>query len=148
MGRGLIDGVALCHPYRKGVGEDALQAVGDHLLSHSQVGRGDLKDSEGWKQVPVQGSKQTAPQPVPPSQVPLRNRYEALELEGLGAVDVGENPSVQERLAKASQSAPLFATTSVRKKRRAVVIGNSLLRGTKGLICCSDLSHGEVCCLP
>ncbi len=103
----------------EGHGEDAPQAVEDHLLSHSQVGRGNLKDSKGWKEVPVWGNKQTAPQPVPPSQVPLHNRYEALELDGLGAVDVGESPSVQERLPKASQSAPRFATASVRKKRRA-----------------------------
>ena len=97
---------------------DAPQAAGDHLLSHSQVGRGDLKDSEGWKQVPVWGNKQTARQPVPPSQVPLYNRYEALELDGLGAADVGESPSMQKRLHKASQSAPRFATTSVRKKKK------------------------------
>ena len=30
-------------------GGDAPQAVGDHLLSHSLVGRGELKDREGWK---------------------------------------------------------------------------------------------------
>ena len=120
MGRGLTGGVHGALPSLwEGHGEDAPQAVEDHLLSHSQVGRGDLKDSEGWKQVPDEGNKWTAPQPVPPSKVPVHNRYEALELDGLGAVDVGEGPSVQERLAKASQSAPLFATTSVRKKRRA-----------------------------
>ena len=79
--------------------------------------------------------------------MPLHNRCEALELEGLGHVDAGESPSMQERLPKASQSAPRF-DMSVRKKRRAVVIGNSLLRGTKGLICHSDPSHREVCCLP
>ena len=122
--------------------------MGDHLLSHSQVGRGDLKDSEGWKQVPVWGNKWTTPQPVPPSQVPLHNRYEALELEGLGDVDVGESPSVQERLPKAGQSAPRSATVSVRKKRRAVVIGDSLLRVTEDPICCLDPSRREVCCLP
>jgi len=111
------------------------------------VRRGDLKHSEGWKQVPVQCNKQTTPQPVPPSQVPLQNRYEALELEGWQDVDVGESPSVQERLPKASQSAPCFAI-SVKKKIRAVIIGDSPLRGTKGLIFCSDPSHREVCCLP
>ena len=48
---------------QEGCRGDAPQAVGDHLLSHSQVGRGDLKDSKGWKQVPVWGNKQTASQP-------------------------------------------------------------------------------------
>lgn len=52
------------------------------MPSHSQMVGGDLRDSEGWKQGPDQGSKQAASQPVPPSQVPLHNRYEALELEG------------------------------------------------------------------
>ena len=112
------------------------------------MGRGDLKDSEGWKQVPVWGNKRTVPQPVPPSQVPLHNRCEALELEGLGDVDAGESPSMQERLPNASQSAPRFATTSDRKKRRAVIIRDSLLKGTKHPICRSDPSHREVCCLP
>ena len=67
---------------QEGCGGDAPQAVGDHLLSHSQVERGDLKDSKGWKQVPIWGNKWAAPQPVPPSQVPLHNRYEALEQIG------------------------------------------------------------------
>ena len=71
-----------------------------------------------------------------------------LELEGLGDVDVGESPSVQERLPKAGQSAPRSATVSVRKKRRAVVIGDSLLRVTEDPICCLDPSRREVCCLP
>ena len=79
--------------------------------------------------------------------MPLHNRYEALELERLGDVDVGESLSVQERLPKASQSAPHFAM-SVRKKRTAVIIGDSLLRGNKGPICCLDLFHREVCFLP
>ena len=114
MGRGLIGGVTVCHPYRKDAGEMLLKQWGI-IYCLSQVGRGDLKDSKGWKQVPVWGKKCTAFQPVPPSQVPLRNRYEALELDRLGAVDVGGSPSVQERLSKASQSAPCFATVSVRK---------------------------------
>ena len=54
---------------QEGCEADALQAVGDHLLSHSVVRRGNLKDSEGWKQVPVPGNKWTASQPVPPFQV-------------------------------------------------------------------------------
>ena len=99
---------------QEGWGGGGPQAVGDHLLSHSQVGWGDLKDSEVWKEVPLWGNKWAAPQPVPPTQVHLRNRYVALELDALGAVVVGKSPSVQVRLPKASQSVPCFAT-SVRK---------------------------------
>ena len=62
-------------------------------------------------------------------------------------VDVGERPPMQERLLKASQSAPRFATTSVRKNTRAVIIGDSLQRGTESPKCCSDPSHKEMCCL-
>ena len=90
MGRGLIGGVTVCHPYRKDAGEMLLKQWGI-IYCLSQVGRGDLKDSKGWKQVPVRGNKWTDPQPVPPSQVPLHNRYKALELEGLGDVDVSVN---------------------------------------------------------
>lgn len=39
-------------------------------------------------------------------------------------MDVGESPSMQERLPWASQSAPCIAM-SVRKKKRAVIIGDS-----------------------
>ena len=95
---------------------DALQAVGDRLLSPSQVGEGELRDSEGWKQVPVWGSEGTASHPVPLSQVPLHNRFKVLELEGLGGVDVGEGPSMQVRLPKASETTSCMTATSVRKK--------------------------------
>jgi len=115
-----IDGITL-PSLQEGCGGDALQAAGDHLPSLSQVGRGDLRESEGRKQGPDQGSKQTTSQPVPPSQVPLHNRYEALELEGEGGVDLGEGegPSAQKRLPGASQTAPHIVTASVRRKRRA-----------------------------
>ena len=73
---------------------------------------------------------------------PYINRHGALELEELGDVDVGE------RLPKACQSAPHFATASVRKKRRAVIPGDSVLRGTEHPVCHSDPSHSEVYCLP
>ena len=144
----MIGGVALCHPYGKGVGEMLHKQWGIICCLTVRWGGVTSKTREGWKQVPVWGNKQTAPQPVPPSWVPLHNRYEALELDRLGAADVGDSPSVQERLLKTSQSAPCFATMSVRKKRRAVVIGDSLLRGPKSPIGCLDPSHREVCCLP
>jgi len=36
----------------------------------------------------------------------------------------------------------------VKKKRRVIVIGDCLLRGTEGPICRPDPSHREGCCLP
>ena len=38
-------------------------------------------------------------------------------------------------------------TVLAKKKRRVVVVGDSLLRGTEGPICRPDPSHREVCCL-
>ena len=47
-----------------------------------------------------------------------------------------------------ARSTHCIATISIGKKRRAVIIEDSLLRETEGLICHSDLSRREVCCLP
>jgi len=51
-------------------------------------------------------------------------------------------------LPRRSRSAPCITTAPVKKKRRVIVIGDSLPRGTEGLICRLDPSHREVCCLP
>ena len=51
-------------------------------------------------------------------------------------------------LPRTSQTAPRITTASTKKKRRVIVIGDSLLRGTEGPICRPDPSHREVCCLP
>ena len=64
-----IDGWSCARPsLHEGCGGDAPEAVGNHLLSHNHEGRGDLRDSDGWKQVPVWSDKLMAPQPAPPSQ--------------------------------------------------------------------------------
>ena len=74
-------------------------------------------------------------------------RYETLELDGLGDVEVGEGPHTQERLPRGSQTAPRIAIASIRIKRKAVIIGDFLLKETEGPVCCLDPSHREVCCL-
>ena len=56
----------------------------------------------------------------------------------------GLPPSV----SKVSQSAPHLKTTSSRRERRVIVVGDSLLRGTEGPICRPAPTHREVCCLP
>jgi len=78
--------------------------------------------------------------------ITLSNRYGALECEGLATEDMGEAPS--RGLPRTSQSAPRITTASAKKKRRVIVIGDSLLRRTEGPICRPDPSHREVCCLP
>jgi len=59
---------------------------------------------------------------------------------------VGEGPS--RGLPRTSQSAPHIVTAPVKKKRRVIVIGDSLLKGTEDPICRPDPSHREACCLP
>jgi len=39
-------------------------------------------------------------------------------------------------------------TALAKKKRRVIIIGDSLLRGTEGPISPPDPSHREFCCLP
>ena len=45
-------------------------------------------------------------------------------------------------------SAPRLKTASSKKERRVIVVGDSHLRGTEGLICWPDPTRREVCCLP
>ena len=59
----------------------------------------------------------------------LTQQNGAPELEGQANGDVGEGPS--RVLPRTSQSAPCIMTALVNKKRRLIVIGNSLLRGTE-----------------
>jgi len=148
VGRGLVGGAALGRPYRKGVGEMLFRQWGIICCLAVRWERVTSKTARDGNKS-LLGA--TSGLPLSLSHLPrcpYNTRYEALELEGLGDVDVGESPSVQERLPKAGQSAPRSATVSVRKKRRAVVIGDSLLRVTEDPICCLDPSRREVCCLP
>jgi len=95
--------------------------------------RGDLRDGGQWKWVPVPGGRQILSRAPSPAQLPLSNRYGALECEGPANEDVGEGPSGG--LPRTSQSAPHITTALAKKKRRVIVIGDSLLRGTEGPIC-------------
>ncbi|KFP08496.1 hypothetical protein N300_08288, partial [Calypte anna] len=112
---------------------------------HQTEGK-DLRDMNEWKEVrPRKGTKKSS-QPSPPSQLPLKNRYEALEIQGQENVVTGVDlPSEPPRTR---QSPSVLRTSSIKKERRVVVEGDSLLRGTEGPICRPDPSHREVCCLP
>ena len=98
MGRGLIGGVVLCHPYRKDVGEMLLKQWGIICcLTVRWEGATSKTARDGNKSL----FGATSGLPLSLSHLPrcpYNTRYEALELEGLGDVDVGESPSVQERL--------------------------------------------------
>ena len=49
---------------------------------------------------------------------------------------------------KSRQTTLSIETTSARKKRWVVVIGDSLLKGAEGPICRQDSLRREVCCIP
>ena len=81
--------------------------------------------------------------PVPP--VHLENRYEALAaLEEEGAVE----DSREETLCTQCPVRAAGVKRPKRRKRRVIVIGDSILRGTEGPICRQDPSAREVYCLP
>ena len=66
------------------------QTVVDPLLCRCWAEGGDHGAGE-WRQVPARHRRQTRALPAPPPQVPLHNRFEALELErpeGEGEVKV------------------------------------------------------------
>jgi len=113
-----------------------------------QAERGDLRDGEEWKRVPARGGKRVSPRPPSPAQLPLSNRYGALKCEGLATEEVGVGEAPSGGLSRTSQTAPRITTVSAKKKRRVIVIGDSLLSGTEGPICRPDPSHREVCFLP
>ena len=78
--------------------------------------------------------------------MPLSNRFDALKLEGEVAENevAGQPPS----FSKERRSAPCLKTASSSKERRAIIVGDSLLKGTEGPICQPDAIQREVCCLP
>ncbi|KAK4827179.1 hypothetical protein QYF61_015141 [Mycteria americana] len=79
--------------------------------------------------------------------VPLYNRYEALEVEGQSVEDGDDSPSTPEVSSRSEERTSRINTTSTRKRRRVIVVGDSLLRGTEGPICRTDPPLREVCCL-
>ena len=108
--------------------------------------QGNLREEEEWKRIPARRSGRPPSRPSSAPQVPLQNRFEALNLEGEVSEGVEGGPPV--RLPRAKRSTPRLKTASARKDRRVVVIGDSLLRGTEGPICRPDPTRREVCCLP
>jgi len=61
---------------------------------------------------------------------------------------VGVDPSTSEEAQRSEGPPSRITTSSTRKKRTVIVVGDSQLRGTEGLICRADPPLREVCCLP
>ena len=118
----------------------------DSLSSLHLAERGDSRDRGQWRQVLVWRSRRVSSMTPPPSQVPLHNRYEALQVELNNNGDDGSSSlEVSPRL---SRPTPCVKTASIKKKRRVIAIRDSLLKGTEGPICRRDPLLREVCCLP
>ena len=62
--------------------------------------------------------------------------------------DVDDGPSTPEVLPTSERPTPYITTTSTRKKKWVMVVGDYLLRETDGPICQTDPPLREVCCLP
>lgn len=73
------------------------------LPSHHQAEEGHLREEGEWKQVSAWGDRQIHSQSTSPSQVPLYNRYEALESYNQGYEEMDEGSSGLEDLYKAGQ---------------------------------------------
>lgn len=71
--------------------------------------------------------------------------YEALEGECQSTRDEDEGPEV---LTGSERPKPDITTTSVKKKRWVLVVGDSFLRGTEGLTRWINAPLREVGCLP
>ncbi|RMC20428.1 hypothetical protein DUI87_01280 [Hirundo rustica rustica] len=117
----------------------------DLHASRSQVIEGHPINEEEWKWVPAWGDNNKNFSPSL-SQVPLQNRYEVLDLEG--QLDDLEENCLPCESPNYDSSERCITTSNIKKKRRVIVVGDSLLRGTEGPICRPDPSHREVCCLP
>ncbi|KFP92027.1 hypothetical protein N311_01383, partial [Apaloderma vittatum] len=126
--------------------QQAPQEAENPLPSGHQATRGDLKDGEEWKQVPARRERKIPALPPSPSRLPLQNRYEALDNESQAKEETGGGSSIG--LSRVNQSATRIRTSLAKKKRRVIVTGDSLLRGTEDPIRHLDLTHREVCCLP
>ena len=100
-----------------------------------------------WKQVPAQHHRQRS-QPTSVPQVPLRNGFEALELEGevIVIADVVRGPA--ERLSRVRWSTLHLKTASAKKDGRVDVIGDTLLCETGVPEWQPNPTQREVCCLP
>jgi len=96
--------------------EAAPRKAENPLPSCHRAERGYLRVGGEWKRVPARGGKRIPSWPPSPAQLPLSNRYGALECEGPATEDVGESEAPSRRLPRTSQTAPLLQLPRLRKK--------------------------------
>ena len=104
-------------------GKDAREISPEKWLTPCHHSQTDLSDEEGWKRVPIRCHRSSPCLPTPHPQLTLSNRFETLEIKGEVLEDLPR------RDPKARQSPLHLETASVRRERKVVVVGDSLLRG-------------------
>jgi len=117
------------------------------ISPHQAEGR-DAKVNSEWKRVRNRGRRRTLPLPTTSPQVPLHNRYEALDVEDKTVDGAGVDPSTSKEAQRSEGPPSHITTSSTRRKRQVIAVGDSQLRGTEGPICREDPPLREVCCLP
>ena len=134
---------------KQGQPPDRTQGEGHPASSPCQAEGSSLERRSEWRQGRTWRGRQTSSSlPTSPSQVPLYNRYEALAVEGHSKEDMDDSRATPEVSARPEGPTPCIVTTSTKKQRRVLLVGDSLLRATEGPICRADPPLREVCCLP
>uniref|UniRef100_A0A8D0KK09 SGNH hydrolase-type esterase domain-containing protein n=1 Tax=Salvator merianae TaxID=96440 RepID=A0A8D0KK09_SALMN len=103
-------------------------------------------EADGWKHV-TQRSRKIRRYSAP---LQLKNRFQPLSQEN--------NEDIPQDITTLSTKSTLLCSQkplerrdrsgTVKKNRRVVVVGDSLLRGTEAAVCRPDRNSREVCCLP
>ncbi|MCQ4187457.1 SGNH/GDSL hydrolase family protein [Klebsiella pneumoniae] len=101
------------------------------------------EDATEWKAARARRSRRKKKQLPQNPEVPLQNRFAALQTEEVRPSTSGE----AREPCKVARPARVI-TSATKKKRRVVVVGDSLLTGTEAPICRPDALSREVCCLP
>lgn len=101
-----------------------------------------------WRQVCAWSCKCKPFLPTPPSQVPLYNRYTALDVESPCEGD--SSPLKLDKLTKPNQEEPScnIKATPLKNKRQVLNASDSFPQGTEHLMCWADPLLREVCSLP
>ncbi|KAM7138764.1 uncharacterized protein RBU57_016504 [Macrochelys suwanniensis] len=121
--------------------ETAEVAVPVHMTADTPLVEEEMAQGGHWQLV-TSGSRQCSTPAPNPATVVIGNRYALL--------DTGEkeSPPTAEEEKPRTPKAGKSAATTANRKRRVVVVGDPLLRGTEAPICRPDISSREVCCLP
>ncbi|CAM5160534.1 unnamed protein product [Natator depressus] len=157
--QGLEQQVSTLHCIRET--EDFLDRPQDMLLraqcsenSEQAAQRGQEDGEEIWQHVTSRRRKGSIH--VPATQIQVSNHFHVLSKgtnaeSGLDATSEGREQKETPPIGRHDMHCPRVGgsmTTAPKRRRRVVVVGDSLLRGTESSIFRPDRENREVCCLP